>query len=179
MTDTSQTEHQDAAPEQKPEQQPAEKTVPQSEVDRIVKERLARQKEQHFADYDDLKAKAARLQEIEDANKTEAQKLNDQIAALQRQIDEKDAEVAKASLASLKATVSAAKGVPAATLTGTTKEELEASADELIAWRDANKPSRKSPAPAGLKSGASSSGDTSANAMERAAAAMRALRNGG
>lgn len=172
---TSQTETPNAAPDKAPEQ-PAEKTFTQADVDRVVGERLAREKEK-FGDYDDLKAKAERLKEIEDANKSESQKLTDQIAALQKQIAEKDAEVAKASLTSLKTSVAASKGVPAAGLTGTTKEELEASADELIAWRDANKPPRKPPA--GLKSGASSNGDTSANAMERAAAAMRALRNGG
>lgn len=156
-----------------------EKNLSQADVDRIVARRLAQQKREHFADYDDLKAKATRLQEIEDASKSESQKLTDQIAALQQQLADKDAEVAKASLVSMKASVAAAKGVPAASLTGTTQEELEASADELIAWRDAAKPARKTPAPTGLKSGASTTGDSSANAMERAAAAMRALRNGG
>ena len=179
MTETStETEHQDAAPD-KPEQQPAEKTLTQAEVDRIVKERLSRQRQQEFGDYDDLKAKAQRLQEIEDANKSETQKLTDQLTSLQQQLTEKDAEVAKATLSSLKASVAAEKGVLASALTGTTKEELEASADDLIAWRDAVKPNRKPPTSAGLKSGASSSADSSANPQERAAAAVRALRRGG
>lgn len=178
MTETStETEHQ--APASTSEQKPAEKTFTQADVDKIVGERLARQKDQHFGDYDDLRAKAAELQQIKDAGKSEQQKLTDQIAELQRQVASKDAEIATANLTSLKATVAADKGAPAASLTGSTKEELEASADQLIAWRDAAKPTRKPPAPTGLRSGASNSGDTSANPMERAAAAMRAMRQGG
>lgn len=177
MSETStETEHQETAPTA--EQKPAEKTLPQSEVDRIVKERLARQK-QDFADYDDLKAKAQRLQEIENANKSEQQKAQERIDELTKQLADREQQVTQATLTSLKATVAADRGVPAGSLTGSTKEELEASADQLIAWRDAAKPTRKPPAPTGLRSGASNSGETSANPMERAAAAMRAMRQGG
>lgn len=181
MTDTSsQTEHQDAAPTT--EQQPAEKTFTQADVDRLLGERLARAKEK-FADYDDLKAAAAELKNIKDANKSESQKLSDQIAALHKQLADKDAEVSTLSLKTLRAEVAATKGVPAGRLQGTTKEEIEADAEaylaELASIRDAGT-KRKPPAPAsGLKSGASSSGDTSANPQERAAAAVRRLRSGG
>ncbi|WP_280246162.1 hypothetical protein [Nocardia abscessus] len=182
MTETStETEHQDAAPTS--EQKPAEKTLTQSEVDRIVAERVAREK-QKFADYDDLKAAATRLKDIENANKSEQQKLADQVAELTKALADKDAEVEKATLASLKASVAAAKRVPASRLHGITKEELEADADaylaevaEVAAARDAG--TKRKPPAAGLKSGASSSGDTSANPQERAAAALRALRRGG
>ncbi|MBF6584426.1 DUF4355 domain-containing protein [Nocardia farcinica] len=172
---TSQTETNDGPVQ--PEQ-PAEKTLTQSEVDRLLGERLAREREK-FADYDDLKAKAQRLQEIEDANKTEQQKAQERIEQLSRQLAEKEQLVAQATLQSLKATVAAKKGVPASSLTGTTQEELEASADELIAWRDAAKsPARKAPNPGGLKSGASSNGDSAASPQERAAAAVRLFRGG-
>jgi hypothetical protein len=53
---------------------PPEKTLTQADVDRVVADRLARER-QKFADYDDVKAKAARLDEIEAANATEAEKL--------------------------------------------------------------------------------------------------------
>jgi len=59
-----------------------EKTLTQADVDRIVKERLGRQKQQ-YADYDDLKAAAAKLQELEDAQKSELDKTNEQLALLQ------------------------------------------------------------------------------------------------
>jgi hypothetical protein len=177
MTDTStQTEHQETAPTS--EQQPAEKTLTQSEVDRIVAERVAREK-QKFADYDDLKAAATRLKEIENASKSEQQKAQERIEELTKQLAERDQQVAQATQASLKASVAAEKGVPASALTGNTKEELEASADEILAWRDAAKPPTRKPPATGLKSGASSSGDTSANPQERAAAALREMRRSG
>jgi len=49
----------------------------QDELNRIIGERVKRAKP---ADYDDLKAKAARLDEIEQANKSEIEKANDRAA---------------------------------------------------------------------------------------------------
>ncbi len=48
---------------------------------------------------------------------------------------ELEAKLAEAELSVLKADVAAAKGVPAKLLTGSTQEELEAAADELIEFR--------------------------------------------
>lgn len=45
----------------------------QAELDRIIGDRLARQKQQ-YADYDDIKARAAQLDELEAANATELEK---------------------------------------------------------------------------------------------------------
>jgi len=50
-----------------------EKSVPQSEVDRIVESRLARERKK-FADYDQLKERAAKLDEIEQAQLTELER---------------------------------------------------------------------------------------------------------
>lgn len=50
------------------------KTFSQAEVDRIVQERLARAKAKPPADYEDLKAAAAKLAEIEEANSSELEK---------------------------------------------------------------------------------------------------------
>ncbi|WP_280473294.1 hypothetical protein [Nocardia asiatica] len=180
MTETStETEHQDTASTS--EQKPAEKTFTQADVDRLLGERLAREK-QKFADYDELKSAAAELKQIKDANKSESQKLTDQIAALQKQLADRDAEVSTLALDKLRAEVAADKGVPAGRLRGSTKEDLEADADayltEIASRETATK--RKSPAPTtGLKSGASSTGDTSADPMERAAAALRQHRRSG
>jgi hypothetical protein len=58
----------------------------QDELDRRVGERLARER-QKFADYDDLKAKAAKFDEAQAASKTELQQLQDAIA-------ERDAKLA-------------------------------------------------------------------------------------
>lgn len=112
---------------------------------------------------------AKRLGEIEDASKTELQKANERAEQAERRAAEFE------SMA-LRSDVAASKGVPAAGLTGTTREELEASADALIAWRDASStttPAKTPPDPKSLKSGASGS---SSGEKGRAAAALRSLR---
>lgn len=77
-------------------QQPAEGEQPaggfqpitsQEELNRLIGERVARAKAK-YADYDDLKAKAARLDDIEQANRSEADKTADRIAALERELNE-------------------------------------------------------------------------------------------
>lgn len=123
---------------------------------------------------------AARLKDIEDRDKSETQKLADQVAELQKAMAAKEADLVKAQQAKLRIEVAKDKGVPASSLTGTTQEELEASADEVLAWRDASKPipPRKPATAAGMKSGASSTSDGPTDPKERAAAMLRALRNG-
>ena len=69
------------------EPQPEQRMLTQQDVDRIVSERLARQKAQ-YADYDDLKAKAAKLQEFEEAQKTELQKAQERLDKIERERDE-------------------------------------------------------------------------------------------
>ena len=70
----------------------------------------------------------ARVKEFEDRDKSEAQKQQEALEAAQR-------ELAELTVAKARAEVAAAKGVPAALLTGSTQEELEASADALIAFK--------------------------------------------
>jgi hypothetical protein len=82
-------------------------------------------------------------------------------------------ELKNERLTALKATVSANKGVPVSALVGETQEELEAFADQLLEWRGAQPKAKPT---TGLKSGASST-DTRLDPMERAAAAVRQLRN--
>lgn len=66
-----------------PADPPADKTFTQADLERIVGERLGRQKAQ-FADYDDIKAKAAKLDEIEKANLTETERLKADLEAAQQ-----------------------------------------------------------------------------------------------
>lgn len=72
--------------------------------------------------------KAKQFDELQEANKTEAQKTADRIAELEK-------ENAGLKSASVRLEVSAAKGVPAELLSGNTKEELEAAADKLLAFK--------------------------------------------
>jgi len=67
--------------------QQSEKTFTQAQVDAIIAERLARQKAQ-FKDYDELKEGANKWQKFLDDQKSELQKLNEQIADAQRERDE-------------------------------------------------------------------------------------------
>jgi len=104
----------------------------QDELDRIIQGRLDRDRKR-FADYDDLKARADKLAEIESANQTEAEKV-------QARLDAAEKRAAELESKALRAEVAAAKGVPSALLTGSTQEELEAAADALIAFRGEQKP---------------------------------------
>jgi hypothetical protein len=63
----------------------------QEELNRIIEKRLERERSK-FGDYDDLKAKAARLDEIEAANQTEAEKQAAKLTAAQQEAAEAKAE---------------------------------------------------------------------------------------
>lgn len=96
----------------------------QEELNRIIQARLDRERSK-FSDYAELKAKAEKLEKLEEKDLSEAQK------AIKRAEDaEKRAEAAE--LENLKRTVAEDKGVPSKLLSGKTKEELEAWADELL-----------------------------------------------
>ena len=50
-----------------------EKKLTQAEVDRVVQERIAREREK-FADYEDLKSRAEKLADIEEAQKSQTER---------------------------------------------------------------------------------------------------------
>lgn len=77
----------DPTPDPKSDPTP-DKTFSQADVDRIVQDRIARVKATPPDDYDDLKAKAARLDELEAAQKSELEKTQDKLAALERERDD-------------------------------------------------------------------------------------------
>ena len=81
---------------------------------------------------------AKRLAEIEEAQKTEAEKAAERLAAAEKRASELEAKALRAEVAN-------AKGVPANLLSGSTQEELEASADALLAFKGA--PASPSAAP--------------------------------
>lgn len=103
----------------------------QDEFDRRLAARLDRERKK-FADYPELQKAAERLKEIEEANKTEAEK----IAARAEAAEKRAAEL---EVKAIRAEVAAAKGVPVSLLTGSTQEELEAAADALIEFRGEQK----------------------------------------
>lgn len=99
----------------------------QEDFDKAIQARIARERAK-FTDYDELKAKADKLTEIENANKTETEKAQTALAEAQ-------AQLAELTAAKTRAEVAAAKGIPAELLSGSTQAELEASADALIAFK--------------------------------------------
>lgn len=152
----------------------------QEQLDKIIGQRLGRERAnlaRDYGDLDELKTAAEELKRIKDGEKSELQREKEA-----REAAEKRAE--KAERNALRSEVARTKGVPASSLTGTTKEELEASADELLAWHEAQtqkqttQTRKKSPSGGdGFKSGATGTGTTS-NPKERAAEALRRLRGG-
>lgn len=85
-----------------------------------AKENLAKAKANETA--------AQRLAQIEAENKTEAEKAQERLEAAEKRANELELKATRAEVA-------AAKGIPAALLSGSTQEELEASAEALIAFR--------------------------------------------
>ena len=106
--------------------EPQEKTFTQEDVNRIVAERVKR-----YANYEELKQKAEKFDQIEESNKTELQKAVEKANGLQSELD---ALKNATKLRDLRDEVSKEKGVPANLLTGTTKEECEAQAEEIISF---------------------------------------------
>lgn len=63
-----------------------EKTLTQSQVDAIVQDRVQRERAK-YSDYDELKAKASKVDQLEEAQKTELQKAIDRAEAAERERD--------------------------------------------------------------------------------------------
>lgn len=101
-------------------QEPAtEKTFTQDEVNGIVSERLKRV-EAKYEDYDQLKEKAAKLDKIEEENKTELERATERAAELQGELD----TLKKANeLKAIKEKVASETGVPVNLITGNTEDE--------------------------------------------------------
>lgn len=113
-----------------------ERTFTQTELDAIVRDRLAREKGK-YADYDEIKAKALKFDEAEEANKTELQKATDRVAELESKL----ASIQKAKeIADMKGKVSQETGIPASLLTGETEEECIAQAEAIKAYANPGYP---------------------------------------
>lgn len=111
-----------------------ERTFTQAELDGIVAERLKRERAK-YEGFEDFKAKAAKLDEIEEANKSELQKATDRASALESELNalKKEAEVR-----TIRDKVSADTGVPATLLTADTAEGCEAQAKAILDFKGVN-----------------------------------------
>jgi hypothetical protein len=118
--------------EKKPDE--GDKKFTQEDLDRVVADRLKRETSK-YSDYDELKAKAAKLDEAEASRKSDDQKLLERVEAAERKAAEADDRVGKAEANALRLSVAGDKKLPpslAKRLSGSTREELEADADELL-----------------------------------------------
>lgn len=112
------------------EQQTATKTFTQAEVDAIVRDRLTRDRAK-YADYDTIKEKAERLDKIEEANKTELQRVQERAEAAEKELSQiKQANAIK----EMRLKVAEEKGVPTSLLTSESEEECIAQADAILAF---------------------------------------------
>lgn len=111
-------------------QEPATKTFTQEEVNAIVADRLDRERKK-YEGFDEIKAKAAKLDEIEEANKSELQKATERAEQLEAELNGlKQAE----SIRDIRDKVSQQTGVPASMLTFNTEEECTAQANQILSF---------------------------------------------
>ena len=126
------------------------KTFTQAEVDRLIGERLSRERGK-YADYADLKAKAEKYDEAQEAAKSELEKARDAAGKAQAELDALKAEAQRRDLVDK---VSSDTGIPANLLHGDSEDELRASAKAVSAFVESRKPAQPldkggAPAPSG------------------------------
>lgn len=106
------------------------RTFTQDEVNAIVGKRVAEEKGK-YSDYEDLKAKAAKYDEAEEASKSELQKATERANNLESELAalRKENEVR-----TMRETVSKETGIPSNLLTGDTEEACKAQAEAIKAF---------------------------------------------
>ncbi len=106
------------------------RTFTQEELDRIVGERLQRERAK-YADFEALKEKASKFDQIEEQSKSELQKVTERADALQKELD----GMKKADAIRLvRESVAQETGVPVNLLHGETKEECEEMAKAILSY---------------------------------------------
>jgi hypothetical protein len=110
MTDTEQVDDGTPTDDSVDAAPPHDARFTQADLDRIVRDRLARQKAQ-FSDYEDLKARAEKLNELEQEQKSELEKANERAAQLEKQAQEASARAQEALLRSAVVAEAARKNV--------------------------------------------------------------------
>lgn len=110
------------------EQQGTERTFTQSEMNAVVQDRLARAQSK-YADYDQLKEKAALYDKMEEASKTDLQKEKERADDFQTKYEtlKKSMDVQQ-----IRTKVAEETGVPANLLSAETEEECTAQANAIL-----------------------------------------------
>lgn len=111
----------------------------QEQLDKIVKGRLEREREKvrsEFSDYDDLKAKALKLDELEKSGSEELKKALAEVDSLKGKLQTRDEN---AKLQQLRKQVAKDTGVPEDLIQGADEESMKTFAEAVAAF--AKKPS--------------------------------------
>lgn len=100
----------------------------QADLDRIVQDRLSREREK-YGDYDALKQKAAKFDKIEEESKSELQKATERATELQNELDAmKNAEKIRV----MREKVAQDTGVPVSLLTADSEDACEEQAKKIL-----------------------------------------------
>lgn len=131
------------------------KTFTEDDLNRIVKDRLERERKK-FADYNDLKAAKAKLDELEKAKLSDEEKAQAKLKELEAKIAEKEAALAEKALRDVKRSkieqaiadgkMKLPKGKTTESLVkrmvGTTEEEIDLDLIELLGFFPPDEPSK-------------------------------------
>lgn len=112
------------------------KTFTQEQVNALIKERVAREKEK-YADYEALKDKASKYDQSQEASKSEIQKLTEKISGLESQLT---ASKKNEEIRSIREKVAKETGVPVNLLTGETEEICTEQATKIKEFASASVP---------------------------------------
>lgn len=121
-------------------------------------------------DLEKTKPAVQRLREIEDANKTELQKITERAEAAERR-------ASQAELAALRTRVAAELNVPVEVLHGDTEESIRAAGQKVLEWAGTGR--RPAPPVTALKSGSTAEDISGMTGKQRAAALLRQMRTTG
>lgn len=147
----------------------------QDELNRVVGDRVSRERAK-YADYDDLKAKAAKLDDIEQASKTELQREREAREAAEKRAEQLEMQQ---KVAGWRKDAADTYGVPADALRGSTEDEIKAHAEQLKTLLGSTAGDGDARPSAIQRLGAAGSGvgsDDKSSGKGRAAAALRAYR---
>ncbi len=106
------------------------RTFTQADLDRIVQERVSRERAK-YEGFEELKAKAKKYDEQEEANKSELQKAQERAIELEAKLKKKEHEE---TVREMKKKVAEESKVPADLLTGETEEACKMQAEAIMSF---------------------------------------------
>lgn len=141
----------------------------QEQLDRVLGQRLARERDK-YKDFDAYKAKAEKFDKVEADKLTDDERRTQERDSLKQERDEARKEIDKLKLDALRKDVAADKGLPAkfaSRLSGDSREDLEADADDILEAMPKQVKSPASQKPAAQLKGGGKAGDEVESTADR------------